>query len=239
MYWAISKWLKVFLKCYVNVILYYRNVYPKEAFDWTSFQAFNLPRYMPMNRHPGLQNYIETMVTDVLSKLEAVQHFNLRIIQQDDGACVERYALDFGELRHQDTSELQEPQIFDQLRSSLNSLIARLEKLPNVKPATVTFEIVIDSIGLSLGKKMSRVQNAKERQTQEQDSNWAKCTEEPFLSNPQQSKPRIKLITLTGCDAGPFVIYQFMEMLISNPEASSQVYESSSPFQSSQADPFP
>ncbi|SCU94153.1 LAFA_0F20208g1_1 [Lachancea sp. 'fantastica'] len=237
MHWAVSKWLQVYLKCYVNVILYYRNVYPKEAFDWTSFQAFNLPRHVPMNRHPELQNYIETMVVDVISKLQAVRHFNLRIIQQDDGACLERFTLDFGELRHDDDCTVQEPQIFDELRSSLNSLISRLEKLPQIKPNTVAFEIVIDSAGLSLGRKVNRVQNLKERLAQEQDSNWVKCAEEPFVSSSQERRPRIKMITLSGCDVGPLVIYQFMELLI-NTEVSFQIYEAPSSYQSSEAEPF-
>ncbi|CEP62113.1 Rev7p LALA0_S04e08130g [Lachancea lanzarotensis] len=237
MSWAVSKWLQVYLKCYVNVILYYRNVYPKEAFDWTSFQAFNLPRHVPMNRHPGLQGYIETMVVDIISKLQAVRHFNVRIIQQDDGACIERYALDFGELRHDQVSDVKETDVFDELRSSLNSLISRLEKLPQIKPNTVAFDIVIDSVGLNLGRKMNRVQNLKERLAQEQDSNWVKCAEEPFISSSQERSPRIKMITLTGCDAGPLVIYQFMEVLI-DAEASFRIYETSSSYRSSEAEPL-
>ncbi|SCV05475.1 LANO_0H08306g1_1 [Lachancea nothofagi CBS 11611] len=245
MYGAAAKWLRVFMKSYINVILYYRNVYPKESFDWMSFQAFNLPRHLPMNRHPELQTYIENLISDVLLKLDSIRHFNLRIVKLDDGTCVERYALDFNEFRHEEVSDLLETQVFDELRSSLNSLIARLENLPQIKPASVSFEIVIDSMGLSLGHKMNRVQNSKERQIQEQDSNWVKCSEEGFSANAQSlstqpRNPRIKIISLTGCDIGPLVIFQFMEILISPTHTtSSQVYESSDAYHSSQSDPFP
>ncbi|SCU88281.1 LADA_0E09252g1_1 [Lachancea dasiensis] len=239
----IERWLSVYLKCFINVILYFRNVYPKEAFDWLSYQAFNLPRHMPMNRHPDLQNYIETLVKDILTKLESIRQFNLRIVQVQDGACIERYALDFSEFRHEEADEELEIQVFDELRSSLNSLIARLEKLPVVKPASVTFEVAIDAVGLSLGRQMSRVHNLKERLTQEQDFNWVKCSEDTFSSprspQGQQQLPRVKMIALAGCEAGPLVIYQFMEILLSTPDTTSQVYESSDSSQQSRSDPFP
>lgn len=216
------------------MILYYRNVYPEESFDWTSYQAFNLPRHVPVNRHPGLQEYIETLVTDVLTKLESICNFNLRIVNLDDGACIERFALDFSEFRHEELKDTTEDQVFDQFRSSLNSLIAQLEKLPKVKPGSVTFEIVLDAIGLSLGHKMSRVQTLKEKVEQDQDTNWVKCAEEGF--NPDRvsaqsytSHPRIKMVSLTGCDVGPLVMYQFMQTLLEpNRETAFQIYESTS-----------
>lgn len=122
----IEKWLKIYLKCFVNVVLYYRNVYPSESFDWTTYQAFNLPRYIPINRHPGLQKYIEELVVDVLGKLPHVHRFNLLIVTQED-VCVERYVLDFGEFIHDTASiEVHETQVFDEFRSCLNSLISKL-----------------------------------------------------------------------------------------------------------------
>ncbi|KAM3160741.1 REV7-like protein [Lachancea thermotolerans] len=239
MFKVVEKWLQIYFKCIINVVLYYRNVYPKESFDWTTYQAFNLPRHIPLNRHPQLQEYVETLVTDVISKLGYIKNFNLRIVNQEDGVCIERYVLDFSEFRHEEVGNTTELEVFDEMRSSLNSLIAQLEKLPKIRPGSVTFEIVIDSEGLDLGHRMNRVHTLKERLEQEQDTNWVKCSEGSFTAEPrpkrsQAQDPRIKMIALAGCDSGPLVIYQFMERLLApTGESLSQVYESSQTSESS------
>ncbi|CUS23620.1 LAQU0S11e00408g1_1 [Lachancea quebecensis] len=237
MYRVVEKWLQIYFKCIINVILYYRNVYPRESFDWTTYQAFNLPRHIPLNRHPQLQEYVETLITDVISKLEHIKNFNLRIVNQEDGVCIERYVLDFSEFRHNEVENTTEEDVFDEMRSSLNSLIAQLEKLPKVRPGSVTFEVVIDSEGLELGHKMNRVHTLKERLEQERDTNWVKCSEDSFTVEPNSRRsedPRIKMISLAGCDSGPLVIYQFIERLLApSGESLSQVYESSQTSESS------
>lgn len=213
----IEKWLKIYLKCFVNVVLYYRNVYPSESFDWTTYQAFNLPRYIPINRHPGLQKYIEELVVDVLGKLPHVHRFNLLIVTQED-VCVERYVLDFGEFIHDTASiEVHETQVFDEFRSCLNSLISKLEKLPSIGPNKVTFSATLDAVSIGLGHSVHAVKTVQGRQMLEQSVNWTKCKADTFANTfetSQEYKPKIKVTSMVGCDIGPMVIYQFMERLL-------------------------
>lgn len=231
----IEKWLRIYFKCFINAVLYYRNVYPRESFDWTSYQAFNLPRHIPINRHPSLQEYIETLIVDVLGKLSNTKSFNLRIVTEEDAICIEKYTLDFSEFRHEDPQNMTETAVFDDLRSSLNDLLAKLQKLPAIKPGSVTFEVIIDTLGLSLGHNMNRPKNASEKVEQEQDVNWVKCL--PIGFDPTQyptdeamtTMPRIKMTSLVGCDVGPMVVHQFMERLIFPPkQIPIDVYETQS-----------
>ncbi|CAI4064386.1 Rev7p SKDI_09G0310 [Saccharomyces kudriavzevii IFO 1802] len=228
----VEKWLKVYLKCYINLILFYRNVYPPQSFNFTTYQSFNLPQYVPINRHPALIDYIEELIIDVLSKLTHIYRFSICIINKQNDLCIEKYVLDFGELQHVDKDDqgTTETEVFDEFRSSLNSLIFHLEKLPKINDDSVTFEIAINAVELELGHKLDRtrkIDNLEEKLEVERDSNWVKCQEDANLpeENAFQS-PKIKVSSLVGCDAGPLVIHQFSEKLISggNDEILNGVY---------------
>ncbi|AJR48593.1 AFH_G0026480.mRNA.1.CDS.1 [Saccharomyces cerevisiae] len=217
----VEKWLRVYLKCYINLILFYRNVYPPQSFDYTTYQSFNLPQFVPINRHPALIDYIEELILDVLSKLTHVYRFSICIINKKNDLCIERYVLDFSELQHVDKDDqiITETEVFDEFRSSLNSLIMHLEKLPKVNDDTITFEAVINAIELELGHKLDRsrrVDSLEEKAEIERDSNWVKCQEDENLpDNNGFQPPKIKLTSLVGSDVGPLIIHQFSEKLIS------------------------
>ncbi|EJS43346.1 rev7p [Saccharomyces arboricola H-6] len=216
----VEKWLKVYLKCYINLVLFYRNVYPPQSFDFTTYQSFNLPQYAPINRHPALIDYIEELILDILSKLTHTYRFCIGIINKHNDLCIEKYVLDFGEFQHVDEDDqiITETEVFDEFRSSLNSLILHLEKLPKINDDSITFEIAINVVELELGHKLDRtrkVDNLEEKLEIERDSNWIKCQEDANLpgGNAFQS-PKIKLSSLVGCDVGPLIIHQFSEKLI-------------------------
>ena len=96
----VYKWIRVYLKCYVNLILYYRNVYPRESFDFTTYQGFNLPQFTPVTRHPGLQDYIENLILDLLTKITHIYKISILILDQQYDICLEKYTLDFTEFKH-------------------------------------------------------------------------------------------------------------------------------------------
>ncbi|CCD23428.1 Rev7p NDAI_0B03940 [Naumovozyma dairenensis CBS 421] len=242
----ITKWLKIYLKSYINLILYYRNVYPSTTFDFTTYQTFNLPQFTPINRHPQLQSYIEELILDLLSKLNHIYHISLCIINKSNEICVEKYVLDFGEFKHittttnnarddgdddEDNQILSESEVFDEFRSSLNSLISHLEKLPKIKDNMVTFQIVINAVELQLGHhphyslNHESINNENELLQFDRDVNWVKCKEDENLpkydytttrnnNNHELNQPRIKMSSLVGCDVGPMIIHQFSERLI-------------------------
>lgn len=220
----VEKWLKVYLKCYINLILFYRNVYPPQSFDFTTFQSFNLPQYVPINRHPALIDYIEELILDTLSKLTHIYRFSVCIINKQNDLCIEKYVLDFGELQHVNKNDqvITETEVFDEFRSSLNSLILHLEKMPKINDNSVTFEVTINAVELELGHKLDtrkNVDNSEEKLEVERDSNWVKCQEDANLPDEDTSAfqhPKIKLFSLVGCDVGPLIIHQFSEKLISS-----------------------
>ncbi|SCU85208.1 LAMI_0C10484g1_1 [Lachancea mirantina] len=231
-----GKWLKVYLKCFINAVLDFRNVYPQESFDWTTYQAFNLPRHIPINRHPQVSQYIETLIEDLLSKLGNIRTFNLNIVRCDDRACIENYAIDFSELRHWDTELVSETEVFDELRSSLNGLLSQLEKLPKIKPGTVTFEIIIEGPDLNLGREAGRVLNETEKRHLEQNVNWTKTGENQFQGKITNSElgneiqgfgPKVKLTSIAGCDSGPIVFYVYTQRIIAPKDSQLlDIYES-------------
>ena len=47
-YHAVAKFLE---DCGIDA-----DIYPQGSFDLTTFQGFNLPQFIPITRHPGLQN---------------------------------------------------------------------------------------------------------------------------------------------------------------------------------------
>ena len=254
----INKWLRVYLKCYINLILYYRNVYPETTFDLTTFQGFNLPQYIPINRDETLQNYIEELITDLISKLNHIYRVGICIIDSKTGYCIEKYALDFGEFQHFSDKEKEERQmsliketdVFDEFRSSLNSLTSKLEKMDKILDNTVTFEIVINTLEMNLGHGVvDTITNREDDETLqfERDTNWVKMKEDDNLPNPEMKnnvsaeddgiivsqpehqsqlhRPKIRMTALAGCDIGPFVIHNYIEKLLMDSAATEGVYK--------------
>ncbi|CAR27366.1 hypothetical protein ZYGR_0I06400 [Zygosaccharomyces rouxii] len=230
----IEKWIKIYLKCFINLILYQRNVYPAASFDLTTYQAFNLPQYIPVNRHPQLQQYIEELILDLLGKLLHIYGVSLCIIAKDTGICIERYVLRFDEFEHvDDVGILSETEVFDEFRSSLNSLTAHLEKQPPIRDDTVTFEIIINTLEMQLGHKpreMESIRTQDDQLTFDRDVNWTKCEEDEGLPDPEKSKgiyrPKIKMTSLVGCDVGPLVIRHHSERLIVTDDTLDKIYTS-------------
>ncbi|KAL6948661.1 hypothetical protein ACO0QE_001134 [Hanseniaspora vineae] len=65
--------LKIYLKCWINLILHYRNIYPATSFALETFNVFNLPINFPINRNPILIDYIENLIQDFLEVLKHSQ----------------------------------------------------------------------------------------------------------------------------------------------------------------------
>lgn len=213
----VHKWVQVYLKCYINLILYYRNVYPSESFDLTTFQGFNLPQFIPMTRHPGLQQYIEDWIQDILTKLTHIYKLSILILDQSYDIVLEKYVLDFSEFKHLEDTNLNETEVFDEFRSSLNSLINKVGTLPHVKDNTVTFNFMINSVYMELGHGKDvgwNLTNQDQLQKFENDTNWTRVHDEDkqnFVN--VKEKPVIKMISLIGCDIGSLIIHNYMELL--------------------------
>lgn len=185
---------------------------------------FNLPQWCPITRHPGLQQYIEELINDLLTKLLNVYSFNILIQDKEYGLILEKYVIDLSELKQiQDNSNnhtvYNETEIFNDLRSSINDLVRHLERLNHIKDNTVSFDIVINTVKLSLGHSthVGWVLNNEKDLTQfERDINWTKYTEDenlPTQQYPSVGDPYIKMFALVGCDAGPLVIHNYMEII--------------------------
>ncbi|AMD22841.1 HHR072Wp [Eremothecium sinecaudum] len=240
----IERWLRIYLKCFINAILYYRNVYPKESFAWTTYQAFNLPRHMPINRYPELQDYIDELILDVLSKLQHVRCFNLNIIRNketevDQPSSIqvwERYVLDFSDWVHganeETTANEIEGQVFDELRAALNDLLRRIETLPSVRPGSVTFEACIDAIDLTLGRTMTAVNTKEEKVSLDRSVNWVICHNDEFTRNQNLrfaiDPPEVQFMPLIGCEVGPIIIGQYFERILLPKSTTDTIYEESS-----------
>ncbi|CCF60242.1 hypothetical protein KAFR_0J01780 [Kazachstania africana CBS 2517] len=226
----IAKWFKIYLKSYINLILYHRNVYPANTFTSTTFQAFNLPQFVPINRNPSLQSYIEELIDDLLSKLSHIYRINICINDAVTNLCLEKYVLDFSEFKHVENDSMPaEGEVFDEFRSSLNSLISKLEKLRQIKDGSVVFEIVINAIELELGHSTtSFTTDKKEMMAFDRENNWTKCQEDENLPKEDYEagnfQPKIKMTSLVGCDIGPFIVHNFYETLISGNAILSSIY---------------
>ncbi|QLL31406.1 hypothetical protein HG536_0B02690 [Torulaspora globosa] len=225
----IEKWMKIYLKCFLSSILYHRNVYPAASFDITTYQAFNLPQFTPMNRHPEVQDYIEELVLDVLSKLVHIYGLSLCVMTKEDNMCIERYVLSFDEFRHvDDVGTLTESEVFDEFRSSFNSLTAHLEKLDPIRDDTVVFEVVINTMEMELGhlpQGRERLKDKEDKLEFERETNWTKCDEDEGLpENIGVFKPKIKMSSLVGCDVGPLIIRNHCEKLLVSDNSLDNVY---------------
>lgn len=224
--------MRIYLKCFINSILYHRNVYPAASFDVTTYQAFNLPQFTPINRHPDLQEYIEELILDVLSKLLHVYALSLCVVTKEDNICIEKYVLSFDEFQHiDDVGTLSESEVFDEFRSSLNSLTAHLEKLDPIKDDTVVFEVVINTMDMQLGHLNpgeESLRNKEEMLKFERETNWTKCDEDEGLpENIGTIKPKIKMTSLVGCDVGPLIVHNYCEKLLVSDNSLSGVYVNS------------
>lgn len=228
----VEKWIRVYLKCFINLILYQRNVYPAASFDITTYEAFSLPQFTPVNRHPQLQEYIEELILDLLDKLVHIYGISLCVVTKENGICVERYVLRFDEFQHVDNvGVLSEDEVFDEFRSSLNSLTAHLEKQPPIKDNTVTFEVIINTLEMQLGhrpREMEPLRTLEDKLAFDRDTNWTKCEEDEGLPDPDQSKgiyrPKIKMTSLVGCDVGPLVIRHHSESLVVTDNSLDKIY---------------
>lgn len=204
-------------------------MYPSASFDITTYQAFDLPQFTPVNRHPGLQEYIEELILDLLSKLIHIYGLSLCIMTKEDNLCVERYVMSFDEFKHvDDVGTLSESEVFEEFRSSLNSLTAHLEKLDPVRDDTVTFEVVINTMEMTLGHKPREIERLKSQEDKvafERATNWTKCEEDEGLpENLGANKHRIKMTSLAGCDVGPLIIRNHCEKLLVPDNSLSRIY---------------
>ncbi|ODV95983.1 hypothetical protein PACTADRAFT_49406 [Pachysolen tannophilus NRRL Y-2460] len=72
-----------YLKSSINIILYYRNLYPHDSFAY--HQSFKLK--VPINRHPDVQNYISQFLnkinTGLLSEIVAIKFAIVDITKAD------------------------------------------------------------------------------------------------------------------------------------------------------------
>lgn len=217
----VFKWIRIYLKCYINLILCYRNVYPRESFDLTTYQGFNLPQFIPITRHPGLQDYIENLILDLLTKITHIYKISILILDQQYDICLEKYTLDFSDFKHlqsTDNSNNNETEVFDTFRSSLNSLINKLETLPKIKDDTVKFNVIINTVELELGHAKDvgwRLDNKEDLNKFEYDTNWTICKDEDnenFFIDVNKIQPTIKMISLIGCNIGPIIIHNYIEI---------------------------
>ncbi|CCH63198.1 hypothetical protein TBLA_0J02040 [Henningerozyma blattae CBS 6284] len=231
----VKKWVTVYLKCGINLILYYRNVYPAASFDLTTFQGFNLPQFMPMNRHPAVLEYIDEFIEDVLFKLQRTHKITLCIITPKDYRCIETYTFDFRNFNHlgvEDPQKLREADVYDRFRASLNNLIQRLEKLTPIKDDSVSFELVATLIGVELGHtfdKINHFNNNFQKLFYERDMNWVKCQpEDPYFNESMDSEKvssRIRTHAIIGANIGPISIDILFERLLVWDGSLDTVYE--------------
>ncbi|KAG0659524.1 hypothetical protein C6P45_001830 [Maudiozyma exigua] len=212
---------------------------------------------MPINRNEKVQTYIEELIADLIGKLNHVYRVGICVIDIMNGFCIEKYILDFGEFKHYTdkteedriSSMLAETDVFDEFRSSLNSLLSKLEKMDNIKDGAVTFEIVINTLEMNLGHGIvDTLINKEVDQTLqfERDTNWTKIKEDQNLPDPQPKnnsgleddgilvsqlehssqfrKPKIRMSSLVGCDISPFIIHSYIEKLIMPENSFDDVY---------------
>lgn len=217
----VNKWLPIYIKCWIQLVWYHRDVYPRDTFCWTKYQGFHLPNHIPVNVNPKLQDYLDELCEDILSKLKHLNYFNLYICEyENENNVIERYCLDFGDLNHLDYTtgeEDQENLVFDEFRSSLFSLMAFLERLPRVQPGKYTFDIVIETVEMSLGHLGNeQLTNTKENMIKlERDWNWIKTkAQAQDFHTELLSQQRVKMHSLVGCDLKSLVFHQFAERVV-------------------------
>lgn len=71
--------LKLYLKVYINMILYHKQVYPANCFSnkLNSEQMFNLSIFLPVIRHPYLEEYIERVIESLVNDVLLVNFTHL------------------------------------------------------------------------------------------------------------------------------------------------------------------
>lgn len=228
-----AKWLKVYLKCYINLIFYHRNVYPAASFDLASYQGFNLPQFMPVNRHPVVKSYIEEFIDNFVARIQKMYRMNVCIVTTREERYIERYVLDFRNLlsRPDNSPKVYETQVYDGFRTSLNNLIRNLETLPRIHDGAVTFEFVGNALGLELGHSsdnLKTLDNPSQRKFYEQDMNWVKSdSETPFSNSAEQihMSSAVKMVPLVGVSVGSINLTSFTERLKINDRSLNYVYE--------------
>lgn len=171
-----------------------------------------------------------------MEKIEHIYRLNICVIDKENGWCLERYVLDFGEFQHgvvpEGISLTDELDVFDEFRASLNSLIVYLEKLVKIRDDTVIFDLIIDTVEMGLGHKV--VTDPHRKFTEEEitafdrDNLWVRYHQDQNLPDPGMTsgfyKPKLKLTALVGCEWGSIRIQQFNERLLMPNKGLSQVY---------------
>lgn len=78
--------LKLYLKVYINLILYYNNIYPSNVFTslLNSKKIFNLSIHLPMIRHPRIEEYIEKVIDSFVNDILLISFTTLLEHTYDD-----------------------------------------------------------------------------------------------------------------------------------------------------------
>lgn len=139
-------YLRLFIKSWMQVILYERNIYPKTSFEQRN--SFNL--LIPWTRHPSLDDWLNDLINSIINDLDQITTICL-IVHQND-SVKERYILDLAEMFKLNNSnfnsrkikESNKVEIFNEFRNCLFSLI---EKIRNLKDFNnLKFNLICESI---------------------------------------------------------------------------------------------
>lgn len=143
--------LAQFLTSWLNIIALERNLYPATAFEQRN--CFNVR--VPHNRHPGVQQWQQTLIQELLSGLTLRHLVALRAVVQS-GDSTECYTIDLREFGSIAPDYSDKPivdasfeELVDQFRATLLSFQSVIRKLSplNTPPQ---FEVTIETKGLRM-----------------------------------------------------------------------------------------
>ena len=124
--------LKLYLKVYINLVLYYNKIYPENVFTTllNSKKIFNLSIHLPIIRHPRIEEYIEKIIDSFVNDILLISFTTL--------------------LEHE--YELGDNNDFEYVNNTLKFIIELIEIQPinNVNQKVITHEFNLDFINFPI-----------------------------------------------------------------------------------------
>lgn len=133
------------IKAWLNIIIYERNIYPKESFNVNSTTSFGI--VVPLNRHPDVIQWQDEFIENFLGvflgqEANRIKQISLVIFDQLalETVPVERYVIDVSSImivgsdrlnvELEATNELNWQLVYDQMKSLIFNLLSVIRRSP-------------------------------------------------------------------------------------------------------------
>lgn len=218
-----------YIKTWMNIIFYERELYPRESFSVRSYSSFGIA--VPVNRHPNVIQYQDGLVESVLESLIKAQEKasenssssdiminrikSISIVIFKNGNASERFVIDLSELKlfgygnlDNEIQGVEWVRVYEEFKSSIYDLLSELRKPTEIGIPHSSKSNNSDSSNVSTFEVFLETDTSFSLEVFNGD--W-------ILGDPCENNGSVITKSFRSVDSDPLSIHSFHEKLVENP----------------------